>query len=110
MCIETALQGFANPMMRSHYASTKAEEAKHLERLRFIQRVQHLGFHLEEIHELLEVEKRAPCVSPRAAKTLERFIGQIDEKASALSDMRAALAKLRADAQHELDTESRGSN
>jgi DNA-binding transcriptional MerR regulator len=76
---------------------------RHLERLQFIQRIQCLGFHLAEIHELLEVEEDAPAVSPGAAKTLERFIGRIDEKASALSEMRSALAKLKAEAQQDLN-------
>jgi DNA-binding transcriptional MerR regulator len=75
---------------------------QHLERLRFIQQVQCLGFHLEEIHELLQVEVDASDPGPRAAETLERFIDQIDQKSSALSEMRDSLAKLRERAAREL--------
>lgn len=72
---------------------------QHLERLHFIQRVQCLGFHLEEIHELLRVEEDPNAESARA---LDRFINQIDQKSSALTEMRASLAKLREDAQRAL--------
>lgn len=68
---------------------------QHLERMQFIQRVQCLGFHLEEIHELLSVEEDPNAESARA---LNRFINQIDQKSSALTEMRASLAKLREDA------------
>lgn len=71
----------------------------HLERLRFIQKVQRLGFQLEEIQELLEVEEHPTAVS---AETVDRFLGRIEEKASALSEMRASLARLREEAMSEL--------
>jgi DNA-binding transcriptional MerR regulator len=75
---------------------------QHLERLQFIQQVQCLGFHLEEIHELLRVEVDTSAPRPGAAETLERFIGQIDQKSSALTEMRDSLAKLREKAVREL--------
>ncbi|MEM7414731.1 MAG: MerR family transcriptional regulator [Gemmatimonadota bacterium] len=71
----------------------------HLERLRFIQKVQRLGFQLEEIQELLDVEEHPASVS---AETVDRFLGRIEEKASALSEMRASLARLREEALAEL--------
>jgi DNA-binding transcriptional MerR regulator len=74
---------------------------QHLERLLFIQKVQCLGFQLEEIHELLKVEER-PAAPSDAAETLARFIGRIDQKAFALSEMRESLAKLRRQAEVEL--------
>ena len=64
----------------------------HLERLRFIQKVQRLGFQLEEIQELLIAEEHPNAAS---AATVDRFLGRIDEKAMALSEMRASLAELR---------------
>ena len=78
---------------------------QHLERLQSIQRIQCLGFQLEEVLELLEVEQHGPAISPESAMTLERYIDKIDEKASGLSMMRAALMELKADAQRELSLE-----
>ena len=69
--------------------------SRHLERLQFIQRVQCLGFHLEEIHRLLQVDEGVGSGTVDTTETLEHFIGRIDEKASALSEMRTTLAKLR---------------
>jgi|TARA_B110000116_G_C16594199_1_gene471984 DNA-binding transcriptional MerR regulator len=74
---------------------------QHLERLIFIQQIQRLGFQLEEIHELLKIEEN-PAEPSNATQTLTRFIGQIDKKAFALSEMRTSLAKLRRQAEVEL--------
>lgn len=71
----------------------------HLERLQFIQKVQQLGFALEEIHELLAVEEGTAVPSQ---DTVERFLGRIDEKALALSEMRETLAALRGRVEQEL--------
>ena len=76
-------------------------ERKHLERLRFIQDIQALGFHLEEIHALLEVNE-TPRASVAGPKVLDSFIDRIDEKAETLAEMRATLADLRSRAQAEL--------
>jgi len=73
--------------------------ALHLERLKFIQKVQQLGFALEEIQELIAVEEGTAVP---AQDTVERFLGRIDEKALALSEMREALAELRGRAESEL--------
>ena len=72
---------------------------KHLERLRFIQKVQRLGFQLEEIQELLRV-KESPVAA--SAETVDRFLGRIEEKELALSEMRDSLSKLRDDALSQL--------
>ncbi len=69
---------------------------QHLERLRFIQTVQGLGFQLEEIQALLEIREDP---SETAGETIERFLNRLDEKASALADMRATIAALRAEAE-----------
>lgn len=69
----------------------------HLERLQFIQRIQCLGFPLDDIHLILEVEERVPA-PPEAGATLERFIDRIDRKASALSEMRDCLTRLKVQA------------
>jgi DNA-binding transcriptional MerR regulator len=76
---------------------------QHLERLLFIQRIQCLGFHLDEIHELLAAKENALASSSSAEATLDWFIKCVDEKATALSEMRASLADLRAQAQRDID-------
>ncbi|MDG2282059.1 MAG: MerR family transcriptional regulator [Longimicrobiales bacterium] len=78
---------------------------KHLERLRFIQDIQTLGFHLEEIHALLEVNETPP-VGAQAPEVLDSFIDRIDEKAQTLAQMRATLADLRTRATSELRDQS----
>lgn len=65
--------------------------AEHLARLRFIQKVQQLGFALEEIQELIEYEEGTAEPEP---ETVERFMGRIDQKAVALTEMRATLLEL----------------
>jgi DNA-binding transcriptional MerR regulator len=74
---------------------------KHLERLRFIQTVQDLGFQLEEIQALLSV-RETPSKSSAAGETIERFLDRLDEKAMALAEMRASIASLRAGAEKAL--------
>lgn len=63
----------------------------HLERLQFIQKVQQLGFALEEIQELIAHEEGTTELAPA---TVERFMSRIDEKAVALSEMRETLQAL----------------
>ena len=74
---------------------------QHLDRLRFIQTVQGLGFQLEEIQALLEIREGSE-EAPTATEILERFLGRLDEKAEALADMRASIAALRAEAEASL--------
>ena len=74
---------------------------KHLERLRFIQTVQDLGFQLEEIQALLSV-RETPSKSSVAGDTIEHFLDRLDEKAMALAEMRASIASLRAGAERAL--------
>jgi len=78
---------------------------QHLERLRFIQNIQTLGFHLEEIHALLQVNE-APSQETAGPEVLDSFIDRIDEKAQTLSQMRAKLADLRTRAHDELHDKS----
>lgn len=66
----------------------------HLARLRFIQQIQYLGFPLDDIHLLVQIEQ-GEVLPSRAETTVERFIDRIDEKARALSEMRDSLARLR---------------
>ncbi len=73
----------------------------HLERLRFIQSIQGLGFQLEEIQALLEIREEPEAV-PGADETIDQFLGKLEEKAEALADMRASIAALRAEAQEAL--------
>ena len=74
---------------------------QHLERLRFIQDIQTLGFHLEEIHALLQVNE-TPAAETAGPEVLDSFIDRIDEKAQTLTQMRATLAELRTRALVEL--------
>lgn len=67
---------------------------QHLERLRFIQDIQTLGFQLEEIQSLLQIKERTNG-SAAGPEVLDSFIDRIDEKAETLSQMRARLAELR---------------
>lgn len=74
---------------------------QHLERLRFIQDVQTLGFQLEEIQALLQIKESAGG-SAAGPEVLDSFIDRIDEKAETLSQMRSRLAELRTRALVEL--------
>ncbi len=69
----------------------------HLERLRFIQTVQGLGFQLDEISALLSIREEPDSV-PEAEELIERFLGKLEEKALALEDTRASIAAIRSDA------------
>jgi len=63
-----------------------------VKRVRFIKRAQNLGFTLEEIHGLLDLDERKACGKTRdiAANKLEMIEGKIAE----LSKIRKALAGL----------------
>jgi Hg(II)-responsive transcriptional regulator len=85
--------------------------------VRFIKRAQELGFSLEEVDELLHLQRSAKRDRPRIRKIAERRIAQIDQKIDELERMRKALRHL-VHACHEgttlecpiieaLDTESR---
>jgi Hg(II)-responsive transcriptional regulator len=85
--------------------------------VRFIKRAQELGFSLEEVNELLQLQRSAKRDRPRIRKIAERRIAQIDQKIDELERMRKALRHL-VHACHEgttlecpiieaLDTESR---
>ncbi|MGB1657938.1 MAG: MerR family transcriptional regulator [Longimicrobiales bacterium] len=74
---------------------------QHLERLRFIQDIQTLGFQLEEIHALLQANEE-PAAIPTGPNVLDSFIDRIDAKAETLSQMRETLADLRTRARVEL--------
>jgi DNA-binding transcriptional MerR regulator len=76
----------------------------HLERLRFIQAFQGLGFQLEDVQALLRVQE-APAEATAANETIEHFLGRLDAKANALKDMRASIASLRAKAEASLARE-----
>ena len=67
-------------------------EVEAVKRVHFIKRAQHLGFTLEEIHGLLDLDERKACGKTRgmAANKLEMIEGKIAE----LSKMRKALAGL----------------
>ena len=71
------------------YRRYPADSVKHI---RFIKRAQALGFTLEEIAELLRLEKARACVETRtlAANKMEL----IDRKLMGLTAMRKALAGL----------------
>ena len=64
---------------------------KHLNRVLFIQRAQALGFDLEEIHELLQLQTAGR--SPGE----DRVIARIDERMESLQEMRRSLVELRSE-------------
>ena len=70
---------------------------EHLDRLLFIQRVQCLGFQLDEVHRLIELTEDP--TGDDAAGTIAYFIDEIDRKAMALQQMRVSLGALRAGAE-----------
>ena len=65
-----------------------------IERIRFIQQAQELGFTLKEINQLLtlHVDPRTSCADVKA--TAEEKIRSIDEKLRTLRRMRSALLKI----------------
>ncbi|WP_407275998.1 heavy metal-responsive transcriptional regulator [Halothiobacillus sp. DCM-1] len=65
-----------------------------LARLRFIRRAQTLGFHLQEIAELLSLHTR-PDADSAAVKTIaEARLAEIEQKMTDLARMRAGLIEL----------------
>lgn len=71
------------------YRRYPADSVKHI---RFIKRAQALGFTLEEIAELLRLEKACACAETRALAAHK--IELIDRKLTGLTAMRKALASL----------------
>ena len=101
------------PRRVSGYREFPAEAVK---TVRFIKRAQELGFSLDEVDELLRLQRNQRRDRPRIRKVAERRIAQIDQKLAELTRMRKALSTL-VDACHDgttldcpiieaLDTES----
>ena len=63
-------------------------------RVRFIKRAQELGFSLDEVEELLQLQRGPRRDRGRIRKISERRIAQIDQKISELTRMRKALSAL----------------
>lgn len=68
-----------------------------VERLRFIKRAQRFGLRLEEIGELLDVRQRGMCPCGHTRALLQRRV-------AALNEEMAALATLRDEIEHMLDS------
>lgn len=62
--------------------------------VRFIKRAQELGFSLDEVQELLRLQRSPSRDRPRIRKIAEQRIAQIDQKVAELERMRKALATL----------------
>ena len=62
--------------------------------VRFIKRAQELGFSLDEVQELLRLQRSSSRDRPRIRKISERRIAQIDQKIAELQRMRKALKTL----------------
>ena len=62
--------------------------------VRFIKRAQELGFSLDEVEELLRLQRSTSRDRPRIRKISERRLAQIDQKIAELERMRKALATL----------------
>jgi MerR family mercuric resistance operon transcriptional regulator len=65
-----------------------------VKRIRFIKRAQALGFSLEEVAELLQLDVEDACA--KSCDLAERKLVVIDQKIAELAAMRRALAKLMA--------------
>lgn len=63
-------------------------------RVRFIKRAQELGFSLDEVEELLQLQRGPRRDRGRIRKISERRIAQIDQKIAELTRMRKALSAL----------------
>jgi MerR family mercuric resistance operon transcriptional regulator len=63
-----------------------------IKRIRFIKRAQGLGFTLEEIHGLLDLDERKACLQTRDIAAHK--LGLIEEKIADLAKMKKALARL----------------
>lgn len=68
-----------------------------LERVRFVKRAQRFGLRLADIGELLTIRERGLCPCGRTRRLLEARVAELDEEM-------AALARLRHDIQHMVDT------
>jgi Hg(II)-responsive transcriptional regulator len=62
--------------------------------VRFIKRAQELGFSLDEVEELLRLQRSPQRDRARIRKIAERRIAQIDQKLAELERMRKALSAL----------------
>jgi len=65
-----------------------------VKRIRFIKRAQALGFSLEEVAELLQLDVADACA--KSCDLADRKLAVIDQKIAELAAMRGALAKLMA--------------
>jgi MerR family transcriptional regulator, mercuric resistance operon regulatory protein len=63
-----------------------------VKRIRFIKRAQALGFSLDEVTELLQLDLADAC--PKSCELAERKLAAIDQKMAELAAMRQALAQL----------------
>lgn len=67
-------------------------EMESVKRVRFIKRAQNLGFTLEEIHGLLDLDERKACCKSRAVAAQKLEL--IEQKIAELSRMKRSLAGL----------------
>jgi len=74
------------------YGSVRRYSAASAERLRFIKRAQQLGFTLEEVAHLLQLEDGTHCNEARELATHK--LAAVDQKLADLHAMRDVLAKL----------------
>ena len=79
------------PRRASGYREFPAEAVR---TVRFIKRAQELGFSLDEVEELLRLQRSSSRDRPRIRKIAERRIAQIDQKIAELDRMRTALRGL----------------
>ena len=62
--------------------------------VRFIKRAQELGFSLDEVRDLLQLQRTTRRDRPRIRKIAEQRIAEIDQKIGELDRMRTALRTL----------------
>lgn len=81
-------EGLVDPTNRSRSGYRLYDESA-VERLEFIRAAQAVGFTLDDIHTLLELDDDVPCGEVQSL--LERRIAEVDAKLSDLNRVRAAL-------------------
>lgn len=82
-------QGLVRPAQRSR-AGYRLYEAEAVERLEFIRAGQAVGFTLDDIRALLELNGDSPCKQVQAL--IERRLAEVDDKLTDLQRVRRALA------------------
>jgi len=80
-------------------------EARDVERIRFIRRAQRMHFTLNEIHQLIELERSPSITKQQAQKLVKEKLGEIDQSLGDLIQLKVDLSTMLADCLHSSDDE-----